>query len=298
MLDQITPLVLTYNEAPNIGRMLEQLCWARDIVVVDSFSNDETLDIISRFPQVRVFQRKFDNFATQCNFGLTQTAITTEWVLNLDADYVVTPELVEELRGFKPKPELIGCRARFVYCIEGRRLRSGIYPPVVVLFRKSMGEFRQDGHAHRLHIEGKIENLESPILHDDRKPLSRWFESQTRYTRLEANKLLSADRATLSWTDRIRRWRVVAPPAALFYCLVIRGGVLDGWPGFYYAFQRMLAEAMLSLYLIDHDLREKFGLRIADFEFRETKTQPRINADNADQKKEEIRRHQAGSATL
>ena len=268
MLNQITPLILTYNEVPNIGRTLEQLRWARDIVVVDSFSDDETLDIISRFPQVRVFQRKFDNFAGQCNFGLTQTAIATPWVLNLDADYVLTPELVEELRGLKPGPEVVGLRGHFVYCIEGRRLRSGIYPPVVVLFRRWTGEFRQDGHAHRLHVNGQIEDLESPILHDDRKPLSRWFESQTRYTKLEADKLLTADPATLSWTDRIRRWRVVAPLAVLFYCLVIRGGVLDGWPGFYYAFQRMLAELMLSLYLIDHDLRENFGLRISNFGFR------------------------------
>jgi glycosyltransferase involved in cell wall biosynthesis len=268
LLDQITPLILTYNEAPNVGRTLEQLRWAMDVVVIDSFSNDETLEIISRFPQVRVFQREFDDFASQCNFGLTQTGIATEWVLNLDADYVLTPGLVEELRDLKPTADVIGCRARFRYCIEGRRLRSGIYPPVIVLFRKSMGEFRQDGHAHRLHIEGKIVNLESPILHDDRKPLGRWFESQTRYTKLEADKLLSADPVTLSWTDRIRCWRVVAPLAVLFYCLVIRGGVLDGWAGFYYAFQRMLAEAMLSLYLIDHDLQKKCGFRIADFGIR------------------------------
>src|SRR5215475_3631918 len=160
MLDQITPLILTYNEAPNIGRTLEQLRWAQDIVVVDSFSDDETLEIVSGFPQVRVFQRKFDNFAGQCNFGLTQTGIATEWVLNLDADYVLTPELVEELRELKPTADVIGCRARFLYCIEGRKLRSGIYPPVIVLFRKSMGEFRQDGHAHRLHIEGKVVNLQ------------------------------------------------------------------------------------------------------------------------------------------
>jgi glycosyltransferase involved in cell wall biosynthesis len=292
LLDQITPLILTYNEAPNIGCTLEQLRWARDIVVVDSFSNDQTLEIISRFPQARVFQRKFDNFASQCNFGLTQTGIATEWVLNLDADYILTQELAQELRDLKPKPEVIGCRARFVYCIEGRRLRSGIYPPVVVLFRKSMGEFRQDGHAHRLHIDGNIEDLLSPILHDDRKPLSRWFEAQTRYTKLEADKLLNSDPATLSWTDRIRRWRVVAPLAVLFYCLIVRGGIFDGWPGFYYAFQRMLAEAMLSLYLIDHDLRKNFGFRIADFEFRETRNQPRINADNTDQKEEDRRQQE------
>src|SRR5436853_2457479 len=84
MLDSITPLILTYNEAANIGRTLEQLRWARDIVVVDSFSDDETVEIAGSFPHVRVFQRKFDNHGAQWNFGLSETGIATEWVLALD----------------------------------------------------------------------------------------------------------------------------------------------------------------------------------------------------------------------
>src|SRR5688572_13687600 len=132
MLNQITPLILTYNEAPNIGRTLEQLRWARDIVVVDSFSSDETLEIISQFPQARVFRRKFDNFASQCNFGLSKTDISTEWVLSLDSDYVLTPQLVEELTHYQAELDIAGLRARFTYCINGRQIRSGISPPVTV----------------------------------------------------------------------------------------------------------------------------------------------------------------------
>jgi glycosyltransferase involved in cell wall biosynthesis len=254
VLDQITPLILTNNEAPNIGRTLERLSWARDIVVIDSFSTDDTVEIVSRFPQARVYQRKFDDFAGQCNFGLREANISSEWVLNLDADYVLTPEIIEEILMLNPADDVVGFRAPFVYCVNGLRLRSGIYPPVSVLFRRAKGCFRQDGHAHRVELDGKVEELQSPILHDDRKPLSRWFQGQTRYTQLEANKLLSSDTHALHWPDRIRRWRVIAPPAMLFYCLVVRGGIFDGWPGFYYAFQRTLAELMLSLYLIENDL--------------------------------------------
>ena len=262
MLNQITPLILTYNEAPNIGRTLEQLRWARDIVVVDSFSDDETLEIVGSYPQARVFKRSFDNFASQCNFGLMETGINTEWVLSLDADYILTSDFESELKAFQPEANVAGLRARFVYCIYGRRLRSGVYPPVTVLFKRSKARYREDGHAHRVEIEGRIENLRSPILHDDRKSLGRWFQSQAKYTKLEAAKLLSADRQTLSWTDRIRRWRIVAPPAMLVYCLILRGGVFDGWAGFYYAFQRALAELMLSLYLLEADLGiSEFAIR-------------------------------------
>ena len=105
MLDQITPLVLTYNEAPNIRRTLEKLRWAREIIVVDSFSTDETLDRLKAFPQVRVVQRKFDTFAGQCNFGLDQ--IQTPWVLSLDADYVLSEELIEEIGGLKRFKDLL-----------------------------------------------------------------------------------------------------------------------------------------------------------------------------------------------
>jgi glycosyltransferase involved in cell wall biosynthesis len=259
MLSEITPLILTYNEAPNIGRTLGQLRWARDIVVVDSFSDDETLEIVSAFPQARIFQRKFVSFADQCNFGLSETGISSEWILNLDADYLLTDELISELRTLNSVDGFAGYRARFEYCINGRRLRSGVYPPVTVLFRRTCATFRNDGHAHRVVIDGLESDLNSKILHDDRKPLRRWFQSQQAYMSLEANKLLGAKGSDLSQADRVRRLRVIAPFAMLCYCLILRGGVLDGWPGFYYAFQRTLAELVLSLYLIEHDLGGEFG---------------------------------------
>ena len=188
MLDSITPLILTYNEAPNIGRVLEQLCWARDIVVVDSFSDDATLEIISNFPQVRVCQRRFDSFADQCNFGLSETEIATEWVLSMDADYVLTPELIDELASLNPDSSVNAFRASFTYCIKGRRLRSGVYPPVTVLFRRSQALYFDDGHAHHVNIGGSISDLKSSILHDDRKSSARWLQSQQQYTRSKQRK--------------------------------------------------------------------------------------------------------------
>ncbi|MDX6404392.1 MAG: hypothetical protein QOH70_1847 [Blastocatellia bacterium] len=253
MIENITPLILTFNEAPNIGRTLAQLCWARQIVVVDSFSEDETVEIASSFPNVRVVQRKFDDHQTQWNFGLKKTGIATEWVLALDADYILTSEYIDELKALAPAPGTRGFQARFTYCINGRPLRSGVYPPVTVLYRKACAEYSQDGHTHRLILAGEVETMRSPILHDDRKPLKRWFESQQRYMALEAKKILASNPGSLGRADRIRRWRVIAPVAVLIYCLLIRGGVLDGWAGFYYAGQRMLAELLLSLHLIESD---------------------------------------------
>jgi glycosyltransferase involved in cell wall biosynthesis len=249
VLDQITPLILTYNEAPNIARSLARLSWAKEIVVVDSLSDDETVEIARSVPQVRIIQRAFDCHRNQWEFGLKETGISTPWVLALDADYVVTDEFVAELEKLQPDPDVGGYRASFTYCINGKRLRSGIYPPVTVLYRRDAASYIQDGHTQRVAVEGEIEELRPPLLHDDRKSLRRWLNSQRRYTELEAQKLREADPGELSRADRWRRWRVVVPPAMLVYCLIVRGGILDGRAGFYYAFQRTAAELMLAVNL-------------------------------------------------
>jgi glycosyltransferase involved in cell wall biosynthesis len=254
MLDQITPLVLTFNEAPNIGRTLAPLRWAREVVVVDSLSTDDTVEIASSFRNVRVVQRTFDTHRNQWEFGLRETGIATPWVLALDADYVLSVDLVAELEKLQPDDQTFGFRANFIYCINGKELRSGIYPPVTVLYRREAASYVQDGHTQRVALDGEVKELRSKIFHDDRKSLSHWFKAQARYTELEARKLLAMERKELGLADRLRRWRFVMPGAMLGYCLIARGGILDGWAGFYYAFQRSVAELMLSLRLIEHSM--------------------------------------------
>ena len=260
MLDQITPLILTYNEALNLERTMRQLSWATDIVVVDSFSDDDTTVIAQSFPQTRLFQRTFDTHQNQWMFGLTKTDIKTPWVIALDADYVLTDELIDELKKLAPEPSINGYTVRFIYCLNGKPLRSGIYPPVNVLYRASEAIYEQDGHTHRVKINGRVSKLHGRILHDDRKPLRRWFQSQVTYAELEARKLLTG--SNLSLADRVRTWRVLAPVGVVFYCLVWRGGLLDGWRGLFYAFQRGIAELMLSLYLIAATLSGNYKARL------------------------------------
>src|SRR5690242_3530560 len=113
MLDQITPLILTYNEAPNIARTLDSLRWANEIVVVDSFSTDDTAQLAAAYHNVRIVQRVFDCHCNQWNFGLKETGITSEWVLALDADYIVTTDLQHEINNLTAGDETAGYRASF-----------------------------------------------------------------------------------------------------------------------------------------------------------------------------------------
>jgi glycosyltransferase involved in cell wall biosynthesis len=264
MLGHITPLILTRNEAPNIGRNLEQLRWAGDIVVVDSFSDDGTLEIVSGFPQARVFQRKFEGHAEQWNFALRETEVSSDWVLALDADYILTPAFVEELKSLKPEADVNGYSANFIYCINGHPLHGSAYPRVTVLYRRAKAVYQQDGHTQRIAVDGKVEDLRNVILHDDRKPLGHWLQSQARYMRIEAGKLAESDSGVLNWADRLRKLRFAAPLVMLFYVLIVKRAILDGRAGLFYAFQRTVAELILSLYLIEEDMRCVRGYRRED----------------------------------
>src|ERR1051325_9069924 len=302
MLVQITPLLLTFNEAPNVRRTLDKLAWAKEIVIVDSFSTDATVEIAKSYPSVRLFQRKFDQHSAQWNFGVSECR--TDWVLALDADHVLTEDLVAELQAWRPLAEAEAYFARFDYCIFGRTLRGSLYPPRAVLFRRDRCRFEQDGHTQRVRATGSTAWLQSAILHDDRKPMSAWlwaqhravlfrrdrcrFEqdghtqrvratgstawlqsailhddrkpmsawlwAQHRYADLEAAKLLSTPAPQLRLQDRLRRWIVPAPLLVLFHALLAKGLILDGWPGWYYVFQRTVAEMILSLKLIEQKL--------------------------------------------
>jgi glycosyltransferase involved in cell wall biosynthesis len=255
MLEEVTPLILTFNESPNIDRTLQHLTWAKRIVVIDSYSTDTTLEILRSYPQVEIFYRDFDTFANQCNYGLEQ--IKTEWILSLDADYIVTDELIAEIDALPKNSLLDGYFARFKYCVFGKPLRRTLLPPREVLFRREKGVYVDDGHAHRLRVNGKSAMLSSYIHHDDRKPLSRWLWAQDRYLIIETKKLLETPDQELSFGDRIRRQKILAPFVILFYCLILNKGILDGWAGWYYAFQRMLAEILLSIRLIETETMDK-----------------------------------------
>jgi glycosyltransferase involved in cell wall biosynthesis len=243
-LDEITPVILTRDEEPNLERTLEQLAWAKDVVVVDSFSTDSTVVIAKRFANVRVFQRAMDTLAGQSNYGLQQAH--TPWVLLLDADYFVPSAFVDELHSLEPAPGVRAYRAAFRYAVNGKPLRASLYPARVVLLHREHATVWQDGHAHRVAADGDVGMLQTKIIHDDRKSFARFIERQKRYMREEAEKLRHADSRALSLAGRVRKLVVVAPFAVVIHTLFVKGLILDGLPGLRYTWERFVAELILS----------------------------------------------------
>lgn len=253
-LQTITPVLLCFDEQDNLPRTLAALRSFPRVVVLDSGSSDASRAIAQRFCNVAWFERPFDQHAQQWQHALALAE--TDWVLSLDADYVLPAALLAEIESLDANSASV-FQIGFRFWVHGAPLRAALLPPRAMLFRRSQAHYVQDGHTQVLHYAGPAPLLRERAEHDDRKPLTRWLWAQIRYVQLEADKLLAAKADTLDRADRLRRRLFIMPWLAPAYILLGKGLLRDGWRGWHYALSRALVELMLSLTLIDRRLRHK-----------------------------------------
>lgn len=247
-LDQITPVILTSNEESNIGRTLSALSWAETVVVFDSFSTDRTESICREFKNVQFHQRKFTTHSEQWNTAVDLAP--TPWVLSLDADYQVSTTLLDEMKELDPSLSVKAYAIPFIFAVNGTHLRAHLLPPRIALFETAFSTYIQDGHTQDLQVNGEVETISSPLIHDDRKPFERWFASQIKYAELEVDKLAQTPFQQMTPQDQLRALILPAPIAVLFYTLFIKGLFLEGPAGWTYSLHRCIAESVLSALLI------------------------------------------------
>ena len=269
----ISVIVTTKNEEKNIRQCLESIMWADEIFIVDSQSEDATLDIAGEYTD-KIYQFHCDGrLPKKKNWALRNMPFSYDWVLLLDADEIAPQSLEDEVRELLKNNR--GCSAfvsRFDCYFLGKPIKHGDPTRKLVFFKhnkasyEELDDFGLEGradvevHEHQI-IDGKIGFLKSRIMHNDRKNLFHYFNRHNRYSSWEAHLIYKnrynedsskniAAKTSGSWLNTRRLMKNIflklpfKPLIYFIYGYFIRLGFLDGYPGFaynmckaFYAFQ-------------------------------------------------------------
>lgn len=271
----VTAIILTYNEERHLARCIASLDGvANTIVVADCFSTDATLDI-AHAHAARVIQREWVNHATQFNWALTQLDENTDWVLRIDADEVLTPELAAAIRKRLPElgPDIEGVNVGRRMTFQGKLIRwGGVFPVKVLrLFRYGRGQCENRWMDEHIKVAGRTVDFAGELIDDNLNSLTWWTDKHNRYASREAVDLLNLEYGFMPYDSvaslrsgqaGVKRWVKETLYARLpggfrafayfFYRYVIRLGFLDGQAGMAFHF----LQGFWYRYLVDAKVAE------------------------------------------
>lgn len=248
---QITPLLLTFNEEANLTRTLYALRWAQRVVIVDSGSNDRTEAIACSYPNVAWFHHPFKDHSSQWAFGIFETGIDTPYVFALDADMIVPAAFLEEATACFLCKSYSGAWIPFTLVIHGTSLPGSLYPPQIRLFRKDSVSVTQYGHTQVFSVSGPLYEARTRILHDDRKSFDHWLQAQIKYSTLESTRITAA--SSLQFKDLLRLIGLM-PAITLVISYIKAGAFLRGTASASYAIERCIFELLLLGRLLRHQV--------------------------------------------
>ena len=229
-MDKLSVVILTKNEEAVIRDCLESVKWAHEIVIVDDYSTDRTVEICREYTD-KIFQKKLNGFSEQRGFGINKTS--GDWIFHFDADEMAMPPLQEEIKavlkngteydGFLiPRPtNYLGSEIR--YC--------GWNSKTMVLFRKEKGRYDGKLVHESVIVDGRIGHLKNNIMHRAYKNLSEHFSRMELYTSLDAEDM---------WRKGVRLnplnypvYFFMKPVFVFFRKYIFMGGIMDGVRGFF-----------------------------------------------------------------
>lgn len=256
----LTTIILTYNEELHIRRCLENVSpISQRVIVVDCFSTDRTCEICKSFPNVEVFQHAWPgDQATQYNWALDTIPVDTGWIMRIDADEYLLPELVDELAGkLSDLPEdVTGIELKRRHIFMGKWVRRGIYPVIMLrICRTGCGRYEPRlMDEHYVLTRGHSVVFDHDFCDHSLITLSEYCNKHIKYAQREAVEILdsryglkAAGNDTKGLGDQALKKRAVKTRynklplfwrsfAYFLYRYILRGGFLDGKEGFLFAF--------------------------------------------------------------
>ncbi|MDD2336060.1 MAG: glycosyltransferase family 2 protein [Geobacteraceae bacterium] len=269
----ISVLILTLNEELNIERCLASLDWCCDVVILDSMSSDNTRQLASAWG-ARVFERAFDNYASQRNFGLKEIVFKNPWVLMVDADEEVSPDLVDEMNQAvavcSKETTLFRLRRKDHFLGKWIKHSSGYPTWFGRLVRPDMVHVEREINEEYV-TDGQIGLLQNHLNHFPfNKGFASWIDKHNRYSTMEAKLMIAGGLKTPAVTDlfcsdpsnrrRAIKWivyRMPFRPLLMFLALYIfKGGFLDGKAGLTFCLLRSFYEFMINCKVQESRLRQ------------------------------------------
>jgi glycosyltransferase involved in cell wall biosynthesis len=226
----VSAIVVCFNEEDNIGDCLESLRWCDEIVVVDSYSTDRTIEICQRYT-VRVIQRTWAGYRDQKAFAHSQA--TKDWVMLVDSDERVSPDLKDEIREALQNDggRYAGYAVpRLVYYLKRWWRRGGWYPDydIRLFLRKQATWSGKDPHEKIL-VDGRVRRLQHPLHHFSYRDIADHIERINRFTSISSRELKNDQ----------QRWRLsdalFRPAFRFFRSYILKRGFMEGFAGFYVA---------------------------------------------------------------
>lgn len=225
-MKRISVTIIAWNEEERLRACLESIAWADEIIVIDAESTDKTVQVAREFTD-KIWVRPWPGFAAQKNYALEQA--TGDWILSLDADERVTPELQERIhqitRADRPADGYSLPRRNMFWGAWVRH--GGLYPDYQLrLFRRGAGQFVDNAVHESVVVTGRVERVVEPLLHHSYRGLDDFVTRSNRYSTLAAAELIKRG-------GRIRLADLALRPLGRFVSMyLLRRGFLDGWRGF------------------------------------------------------------------
>jgi len=232
--ESLSVVLMTRNEESRLAHCLDQVKgWAEEIVVVDDESTDRTAEIARAYTPKVFIQRSQDNHDRQWNLGIEKSS--SEWILHIDADEIVTPALKSAIdRALAQTDGVSAYDLMRLNFFLGRPMRTGGWRHRHrILFRKTKSRCIGQGIHVRLQVDGKIGFLDAEIEHYPFQSLTQFIDRQNHYTTVESEVLLK-EKGKLPWKSV--RYQMMVRPWKLFWkSYVKQGGCREGAVGFFFA---------------------------------------------------------------
>ncbi|GAA4148939.1 glycosyltransferase family 2 protein [Chryseobacterium ginsenosidimutans] len=233
----ISGLIITYNEEKNIQQVIECFNFCDEIIVVDSFSTDKTVEIVQKFPNVKVIQHKFEDFTKQRNLALD--AAKNDWVLFLDGDERITPklrkEIIKELNKKEQKDAYYFYR-KFFFAGKPIHFSGTQSDKNFRLFRKSKARYIEGKKVHEtLNVKGTVGILKNKLLHYSVADYESYKKKMIHYGVLKGQELAAKGKKfnlLIQYSKTVFKF---------FKAYILRLGILDGKEGYQLSYLQSLS---------------------------------------------------------